>query len=648
MCRGSWSGVAEGQWERRMSSTRLKRRSRRLASGSGAEEDGEQAGHGANDVPMEEAASAVAGVRTSPQAGSKRARDAPGQHSLREKSPKRMRTTQEVGRVSSGAPAGGCAMEAVVVRRNGATGGPGRAARGVEAAHLFKGCTFVLSRSLETGVRERMTAALLGRGATIEEEMREEESARHARGRRFFVQDSNAEDDGRLPEALECEYAVVGPDYVNDCLAHRRLLSVQEQALGMDVSERGHSLGSHGSMADMGSHGRRRGSGRLTPASSVQEKNEACLRIPAEIFDGTVHEEVPTHNREWENCPQSFNAFLEMPERIVSGPLRTTIYIQPLGWSTKPAAKGSIPRSLVLLEEAVGEFLSIFFCCHIGTLEEREILLDDSNPSGTVEYCVRWEDYMYPIGCSTIVPEPAAAVPPAAAAVARSSGARTGRVDRLNALEVLQVLWEQDMPQDTLAVLALTMHDLYEVRDDPNQYWGRATGDGFAVASGFRFIPPQISVSRQFREVAEAAATASHGGMAARRSSRAGKNKQQCPIKAACGIGRKEFARLLNVAAHELCHVFGMDHCSYYKCLMNSCKPDPAELDGTLHLCVICLRKLQIALDLEDLAGRYERLLAFLQKHGLAREAVWFQNRLAGIFRGTDAPVSLDAPGGTS
>jgi len=591
--------------------TRLKRRSRRLASGGG----------GDDDVEMAEARAdgAVPGERQEEsRVGSKRSRvqEAHGQAAGREKSPKRRAAASgavHVGREREGGGGG---------RKAAAAHGKGKQRRDGQP---FKGCCFVLSRALETGLAEKVAEVLRQRGASVAEEM-EEQAAAGGRWRRFFVQDSNSDDDGRLPQALECGYEVVGVDYINDCVAHGRLLSPQEQALGMDLCARRAARGDRGT---------------VTAASSVQEKNEACLMLPEEVFDGVVHEPVPPENREWDNCPQSFNDFLAMPQRIVSGPLRSTIYLQPLGWNTKAVAKGAIPRSLSLLEEAMAEFLSIFFACPVARLEERSILLDDSNPSGTVEYCVRWEDYMYPIGCSPLAAEAPGQPGPSSAAVGRAAGARAGRVDRLHAVDVLQVLWEQKMPQNTLAVLALTMHDLFEVRDDRSQYWGRATGDGFAIASGFRFIPPQISVSRQFREVAQAAAVGGQAGLSGRRSLRAGKGKEQCPIKAACGISRKELARFLNVAAHELCHVFGIDHCSYYKCLMNSCKPDPAELDGTLHLCVICLRKLQSAVDLQDLIGRYERLLAFLQKHGLAKEAEWFHRRLAGIF-GNPQPPSSD------
>ncbi len=71
----------------------------------------------------------------------------------------------------------------------------------------------------------------------------------------------------------------------------------------------------------------------------------------------------------------------------------------------------------------------------------------------------------------------------------------------------------------------------------------------------------------------------------------------------------KNLARLSKISLHEMCHTFGLKHCSQYECLMNSCG-DIREVDRIpLFLCPDCLAKVSVAtgrepsLHLEDMLG---------------------------------------------
>ena len=73
-----------------------------------------------------------------------------------------------------------------------------------------------------------------------------------------------------------------------------------------------------------------------------------------------------------------------------------------------------------------------------------------------------------------------------------------------------------------------------------------------------------------------------------------------------------DFAYQLSTLAHETMHCFGLDHCGLYMCCMNSWNDtivefaklplangkkinyDNDEVGGSIHLCPLCLRKLQI------------------------------------------------------
>ena len=94
------------------------------------------------------------------------------------------------------------------------------------------------------------------------------------------------------------------------------------------------------------------------------------------------------------------------------------------------------------------------------------------------------------------------------------------------------------------------------------------------------------------------------------------------------GANEKIFLRRsINVMAHEIGHVFGMNHCIFYDCVM--CGSNSlAETDRrSSFLCPLCLDKLQWCLGF-DMMKRYEKLAAFYKKHGLKKEEEIIKNRL--------------------
>jgi archaemetzincin len=93
------------------------------------------------------------------------------------------------------------------------------------------------------------------------------------------------------------------------------------------------------------------------------------------------------------------------------------------------------------------------------------------------------------------------------------------------------------------------------------------------------------------------------------------------------------FRRSCKVLAHEVSHMFGIEHCIWYRCLMNgSNHVDEADARPP-HLCPVDLRKLQWSIGL-DVASRYLRLLEFDRGAGFLDEARWIQKRLEFIQTG--------------
>jgi archaemetzincin len=145
------------------------------------------------------------------------------------------------------------------------------------------------------------------------------------------------------------------------------------------------------------------------------------------------------------------------------------------------------------------------------------------------------------------------------------------------------LLLEGSIPRDAFCVVAFTMIDLYP---DPawNFVFGQASlREGVGVYSLARYLPPFA------------------GGRA---------------------DARLVLRRSCKVLAHETSHMFGIQHCIFYRCLMNGSN-HIAESDARpLHLCPVDLRKLEWSAGF-DIRERYSRLFEFARTCGFADEAEW-------------------------
>jgi archaemetzincin len=92
----------------------------------------------------------------------------------------------------------------------------------------------------------------------------------------------------------------------------------------------------------------------------------------------------------------------------------------------------------------------------------------------------------------------------------------------------------------------------------------------------------------------------------------------------------KTIRRSCKILTHEIGHIFGLEHCIHYRCGMNGSN-NPTELNLTpIHLCPICLRKLQHSIGF-DVADRYRNLGKFYERTDLKAEADWARERLKKI-----------------
>lgn len=92
----------------------------------------------------------------------------------------------------------------------------------------------------------------------------------------------------------------------------------------------------------------------------------------------------------------------------------------------------------------------------------------------------------------------------------------------------------------------------------------------------------------------------------------------------------KVLRRAAKVLTHETGHMFGIKHCIFYQCNMNGAN-HLNEMDETpMHLCPVCLRKMQHSVKFDPLE-RYQKLHAFYVKYKLDSEAEWVKIRMEKI-----------------
>ena len=85
--------------------------------------------------------------------------------------------------------------------------------------------------------------------------------------------------------------------------------------------------------------------------------------------------------------------------------------------------------------------------------------------------------------------------------------------------------------------------------------------------------------------------------------------------------------RSCKVIAHETSHMFGIEHCIFYRCVLNGSN-HLAEADARpMHLCPIDLRKLQWSVGF-DPVERYRRLRAVTERAGFIDEARWYDREI--------------------
>lgn len=162
--------------------------------------------------------------------------------------------------------------------------------------------------------------------------------------------------------------------------------------------------------------------------------------------------------------------------------------------------------------------------------------------------------------------------------------------EQLDASYIIDEILKDEMPNDGIAMMALTAKDLYP-RPDWNFVFGLASySKRVGVTSIFRFSDTELT----------------------------SQNYSQC------------LNRLIKTSTHEIGHMFTIAHCTHASCLMNGSN-HLVELDSRPNaLCSVCLAKLSWNLNFDNVM-RLEKLISFCKKHKLDSDALVLQKQLEAI-----------------
>ena len=100
---------------------------------------------------------------------------------------------------------------------------------------------------------------------------------------------------------------------------------------------------------------------------------------------------------------------------------------------------------------------------------------------------------------------------------------------------------------------------------------------------------------------------------------------------------RLSLLRSCKVLAHETGHMFGIRHCTFYRCVMNGSNHLGETDSQPLHLCPVDLRKLNHSVGFDPLE-RYRKLLALSEEAGFLDEEAWLRAEIGRLTSTRRAP----------
>lgn len=178
---------------------------------------------------------------------------------------------------------------------------------------------------------------------------------------------------------------------------------------------------------------------------------------------------------------------------------------------------------------------------------------------------------------------------------------------------------------DAFAVVGITMQDLFSSPGDLFIAGMAAGGSKVAVLSFARYHPRIRMHFQDWHDYGYVCKSAEYSYFE--------ENKKRPSTTATApdtmdAASKANFLRRAGkLVVHELAHVYGIDHCVHFHCVMNGTGHLVEDFSAPAHLCAVCLRKLQFRMGF-DVLQRYENLFGVYCAGGLTKEAKWVQKRL--------------------
>jgi archaemetzincin len=216
------------------------------------------------------------------------------------------------------------------------------------------------------------------------------------------------------------------------------------------------------------------------------------------------------------------------------------------------------------------------------------------------------------------------------------------------------------LPKDAYSIVLLMDHDLYEDEED-DFCCGRAYGGSrVCVVSTARYRPElDVKIELDYAHMWPASHCRDYVAKLCaeqdiHNSTRVVPDRSPSALRAAMGAAssvKKEntpkslqglwFSRLARTVAHELGHCFGMGHCIYYACLMQSTAGVAEDVRQPPYLCPVCMSKVSYMAGVELLQGSEESRKDYLEERYQALESFCNRWKHVGLFAGYQAWLKI-------
>jgi hypothetical protein len=398
--------------------------------------------------------------------------------------------------------------------------------------------------------------------------------------------------DDRLLECCVMNIVVVPFQYILDCVAQQDMVPFRDWAqLSTDKSN------SHLNPIDFPS--------LYQPALEAGPDARYCCIL------GALHMgNMDIRGRENEEINQSVYEHVQQAWPSLGDDGRSVIYIQPFQSSSpKPNGPQGVPGCVSIgssLLAASSVFLASYFQCEVRVLDTVSINFTSDGASVAGQSVRVFDD-----GGNAKKPKPKGK---RKHKVLNTGGGSRRLLDVLDLLDTVEPL----LPSDGYCILGITDELIYE--------WD---GDGSSIPPADHECLQGLMRGRAFG-----------GSRIAVFSSSCYEDALNLAGSCSAQQTASHLAYQLSTMAHEAMHCFGLDHCGLYTCCMNSWSDEIQEFArkplanksqlkvegggviGCLHVCPICVRKLQVTCGF-DLGGRYESLRQTYSSMGLDEQAQW-------------------------